>query len=70
MDVNVRNFLGYSYNHGYITIKNNKGIGDTLWEGHFETIDHFIPEYIALSNVVKWGIENNGIVIYINKEVE
>ena len=66
MNINVRDFLGYSYNHGYITIMNNNVLNEILWEGKFETIEHFIPRDISKSNVIKWGIENNGIVIYVN----
>jgi hypothetical protein len=65
MDINVRDFLNASYNHGYITIANDNDLGKTLWEGKFETSDNCIPSYIAVAKVVKWGIENNGIVIYI-----
>lgn len=68
MNVNVRDFLGYSYNHGYITIMNNKVLNEVLWEGKFETIDNYIPNDIVKLEVIKWGIENNGIVIYVNKE--
>lgn len=70
MEVNVRDFLGSSYRHGYITIKNNKGLNEVLWEGKFETIDNYIKDKIAKLNVVKWGIEDNGIVIYVNLEVK
>lgn len=70
MEVNVRDFLGSSYNHGYITILNNKGLNEVLWKGKFETIDNYIKDDIARLNVIKWGIENNGIVIYVNKESE
>lgn len=66
MNISVREFLDASYNHEYIIIANNKDLGKTLWEGKFETIDHFIPIMIAKLNVVKWGIENNGIVIYVD----
>ena len=66
MNISVRNFLGYSYNHGYITIMNNKVLNEILWEGKFETMDNYMPDGIAKSSVVKWGIENNGIVIYVN----
>ena len=66
MKVNVRDFLGDSYNHGYITIMNNKVLNEILWEGKFETIDNYIKDEIAELDVVKWGIENNGIVIYVN----
>lgn len=68
MNVNVRDFLGSSYNHGYITIMNNKVLNEVLWEGKFETIDNYIPNDIVKLEVIKWGIENNGIVIYVNKE--
>ena len=66
MNVNVRDFLGYSYNHGYIAILDNRDYGKVLWEGKFETPEHYIPTRIAKLDVVKWGIENNGIVIYVN----
>lgn len=73
MNINVRDFLGNSFNHGdYITIINNvpsKTIGDvykTLWEGKFETMDNYIKDDIAMLEVVKWGIVKNGIVIYVN----
>ena len=73
MKVNVRDFLGHSYNHGdYITIVNNIPSSEggevykTLWEGKFETIDHYIPEDIIVLDVVKWGIKNNGIVIFVD----
>lgn len=68
MNVNVRDFLGYSYNHGYITIMNNKILNEVLWEGKFETIENYIPDDIVKLEVIKWGIENNGIVIYVNKQ--
>ena len=68
MNINVRDFLGYSYNHGYIQIRNNKDLGKMLWEGKFETIDHQIPNDVINLKVIKWGIENNGIVIYVNYE--
>ena len=70
MKVNVREFLGCSYNHGYITIMNNKVLNEVLWEGKFETIDNYIKEDIVKLEVVKWGIENNGIVIYVNYDKE
>lgn len=70
MKVNVRDFLGDSYNHGYITIMNNKVLNEILWEGKFETIDNYIKDEIAELDVVKWGIENNGIVIYVNYDKE
>ena len=73
MNVSVRDFLGYSYNHGnYITIVNNIPSNEggevykKLWEGKYETIDHYIPEDIIVLDVVKWGIENNGIVIFVD----
>ena len=66
MNINVRDFLGNSYNHGYITIMNNKVLNEVLWEGKYETIDNYIPDDIDELSVVKWGIENNGIVIYVN----
>ena len=68
MNVNVRDFLGSSYNHGYITIRNNKVLNEVLWQGKFETIDNYIADNIVKLDVVKWGIENNGIVIYVNYE--
>ena len=70
MKVNVRDFLGDSYNHGYITIMNNKVLNEILWEGKFETIDNYIKDEIAELDVVKWGVENNGIVIYVNYDKE
>lgn len=77
MKVNVRDFLGYSYNHGdSITIINNlpsNEVGDVykvLWKGKYETIDHNIPEDIVRLEVVKWGIEHNGIVIFVNYKGE
>lgn len=66
MNINVRDFLNASYNHGYIQIVNNKDLGKTIWEGKYETIDHQIPNVIYNLKIVKWGIENNGIVIYVN----
>ena len=68
MKVSLNEFLGSSYNHGYITIMNNKGLNEVLWEGWFETIDNHIDWEVQKLEVVKWGIENNGIVIYVNKE--
>ena len=65
MNISVREFLDYSYNNKYKKIINNK-TEKILWEGEFETIDHHIPIQIQKLNVVKWGIENNGIVIYVN----
>ena len=53
MNISVRNFLGYSYNHGYITIMNNKVLNEILWEGKFETMDNYMPDGIAKSSVVK-----------------
>lgn len=66
MSVSVREFLDHSYNHGYITIMNNKELNQVLWEGKHETMDNYIPDDIAILSVVKWGIEDNGIVIYVN----
>lgn len=67
MNINVREFLSYSYNHGdYITILKNQPIKEVLWEGKFETMKNEIPTDVAKSNVAKWGIENNSIVIYVN----
>lgn len=67
MNINVREFLDYSYNHGNkITIINNNELNKVLWEGKEETIDNHIDWNIRESKVVKWGIENNGIVIYVN----
>lgn len=68
MKVTVNEFLNASYNHGYIIIANNKDLGKTLWEGKFETIDNHIDYDIQKLDVVKWGIENNGIVIYVDYE--
>lgn len=68
MKINVNEFLNLSYNHGYIQIKNNKVLNEVLWEGKYETIDNHIPYDIIKLEVVKWGIENNGIVIYVNKQ--
>ena len=77
MNVTVRDFLGSSYNHGdSITIINNipsktSGIvHKTLWEGKFQTVDNHMDWAIYDLKVVKWGIEKNGIVIYVdyNKE--
>jgi len=63
----VKDFLNYSYNHGdYITIKNNLELNEILWEGKFETVDNHIDWDVQELDVVKWGIENNGIVIYVN----
>lgn len=77
MKVNVRDFLRSSYNHGdSITIINNlpsNEVGDVykvLWEGKYETIDHSIPEDIVTLEVVKWGIDHNGIVIFVNYKRE
>ena len=70
MNISVREFLDFSYNHGYITIANNKNLGETLWEGDFETMDNHIDWNIRDLKVIKWGIENNGIVIYVNYESE
>ena len=66
MNVNVRDFLGASYNHGYIIIMNNKALNKVIWEGKYDTIDDHIPWDVYDLNVVKWGIENNGIVIFVN----
>lgn len=66
MNITVREFLNYSYNHGYITIANDNDLGKTIWEGNYETSDNCIPSYIANLEVIKWGIENNGIVLYVN----
>ena len=75
MMISVNRFLNYSYNHGNcIKIVNNipsKTTGEvykTLWEGKFETIENHIPYDIKELEVVKWGIENNSIVIYVNYE--
>lgn len=68
MKVTVNEFLGASYRHGYITILNNKVLNEVLWEGVFETADNHIPWNIHKLEVIKWGIENNGIVIYVNYE--
>lgn len=67
MNVSVKEFLDFSYNHGqHITIVNNKNLNEILWEGDFETMDNHIPYDIVKLEIVKWGIENNGIVIYVN----
>lgn len=67
MNVSLRDFLGCSYNHGdYITVLKNESIRNVLWEGKFETIDNHIDWDIYDSKVAKWGIENNGIVIYVD----
>ncbi len=68
MNINVNDFLGASFNHGYITVKNNKELNEVIWEGKFETHDNHIPWDVHKLDVVKWGIEDNGIVIYVNKE--
>ena len=67
MEITVREFLGNSYNHGdSIKVMNNLELNEIIWEGQFETISDHIPfEYLDYK-VVKWGIENNSIVIYIN----
>lgn len=71
MKVSVRDFLGSSYNHGeYITIVNNKELNENIWKGKFETIDNHILWDVYDLEVVKWGIENNGIVIYVNYNKE
>lgn len=71
MNVNVNDFLGASYNHGdYITIMNNKVLNEVIWEGKFETVDNHMPWDVYKLDVVKWGIEDNGIVIYVNREVK
>ena len=73
MMISVNRFLNYSYNHGdYIKIVNNipsDEPGDlykTIWEGKFETMNNHIPYDVLELEVVKWGIENNGIVLYVN----
>lgn len=66
MKISVRKFLDFSYNHGYITIVNNKNLNEILWEGEFETMDNHIDWEICDLEVIKWGIKNNGIVIYVN----
>ena len=69
LGINVARFLGYSYNHGdLISVINNKAPYQTLWKGKYETIDNHIPDDIQLLEVVKWGIEHNGIVIYVDYE--
>lgn len=70
MKISVNEFLGASYNHGYITIMNNKPLKEVIWEGKYETIDNHIDWEVQKLEVVKWGIENNGIVIYVNYETE
>lgn len=68
--MSVNEFLGISYNHGdYITIVNNlKCPHEVIWEGMFETADNHIPWEVHKLEVLKWGIQNNGIVIYVNYE--
>lgn len=73
MKISVRDFLGNSYNHGnYIEIVNNipsytsGNIYKTLWKDKYETINNSIPDNISELAVIKWGIENNGIVIFVN----
>lgn len=67
MNVTVRDFLGSSYNHGdYITVVNNKALNEVLWEGKYETVNNHIDWAIYDLKVVKWGIERNGIVIYVD----
>lgn len=67
MNVSVQEFLGTSYNHGdYIKIINNLVLNEVLWEGKYETMDNYIPMHISKLSVHKWGIEKNGIVIYVN----
>ena len=68
MKISVNEFLNLSYNHGYITIMNNKVLNEVLWEGKFETMDDHIDWNIQKLDVVKWGRENNGIVIYVDYE--
>ena len=69
MEISVNKFLNYSYNHGnLITIMNNCKLNQILWQGKYETMDYYIPYDIQELEVVKWGIENNGIVIYVNYE--
>lgn len=68
MKISVNEFLNLSYNHGYIIIMNNKVLNEVLWEGKFETMDDHIDWKIQKLDVVKWGIENNGIVIYVDYE--
>lgn len=71
MGVNVVTFLGYSYNHGnYIEIRNNLELNEIIWEGKFETVDNHIDFDVLKLEVVKWGIEDNGIVIYVNYRKE
>lgn len=77
MNVSVRDFLGSSYNHGdYITVVNNipsKTPGQvykTIWEGKYQTMDNHIDWRVYDLEVVKWGIEKNGIVIYVNYNEE
>lgn len=67
MNVTVRDFLGSSYNHGdYITVLKNEPIRSVLWEGKYETVNNHIDWAIYDLKVVKWGIERNGIVIYVD----
>ena len=67
MGISVNKFLNYSYNHGdLITIYNNRALNQIVWQGKYETIDYHIPYDIQELEVVKWGIENNSIVIYVN----
>lgn len=75
MGISVNRFLNYSFNHGdYIEIVNNipsdepGNVYKTLWEGKYETIENYIPYDIKELEVVKWGINNNGIIIYVNYE--
>ena len=71
MNVTVRDFLGASYNHGeHITVVDNKDICKVIWTGEFETPTDHIPWKVQDMNVVKWGIEKNGIVIYVDFRIE
>ena len=68
MGISVKQLLDYSYNHGYIVVMNNKGLNDVLWQGKSDIIDYKNYYKIKDLEVVKWGIENNGIVIYVDYE--
>lgn len=62
----IREFLELKVNCEYITIVNNKGLNKKVWQGRCETINHEIPKEIANSEMVKWSVIDNGIVLWIN----
>lgn len=62
----IREFLGLKVNCSYITIVNANELNKTLWEAKYETIDNQIPDKIANSEMIKWAVEDNGIVLWVN----